>query len=63
MSLEITAKNWQSKRIDAINRKIKKSLNPRASSEAFMCEYDRVFNSKCQTKKEYKEWIRTSGKV
>ena len=64
MSVEATAvKNWQSKRIDAINRKIKRSRNARAMTEAYIEEYDRVYNSKCKTKTEYKKWIRTSGKV
>ena len=63
MSAETTAKNWQSKRIDAINLKISRSRNARAATEAFMCEYDRVYKSKCKTKTEYKKWIRTSGKV
>jgi len=64
MSVEATAvKNWQSKRIDAINRKIKRSRSVRAMTEAYIDEYDRVYKSKCKTKTEYKKWIRTSGKV
>ena len=63
MSAKVTVKTWQSKRIDAINRKIQRCLNKRAATEAYMCEYDRVYNSKFKTKKEYKLWTRTSGRV
>jgi len=63
MSTETTAKNWQSKRIDAINRKIARHPRPAAIHEVYMDEYDRVYRSKCKTKTEYKKWIRTSGKV
>tara|TARA_Y100001937_G_scaffold30054_2_gene43339 strand:+ start:1349 stop:1540 length:192 start_codon:yes stop_codon:yes gene_type:complete len=63
MSEETTAKTWQTKRIDAINRKIINSSNARALTEAYMCEYERVIESTCKTKKEYKEWTRENGKV
>ena len=63
MSAETIAKTWQSKRIDAINRKINNSPNPRAMTEAYMCEYDRVQKSTCKTKKEDKIWIRENGKA
>ena len=63
MSAKVTVKTWQSKRIDAINRKIQRCLNKRAATEAYMCEYDRVYNSKFKTKKEYKLWIRENGKA
>ncbi len=63
MSAEKIVKTWQDKRVAAINRKIKRSPNPRISSEAYMCEYDRVYRSTCKTKKEYKIWIRKNGKV
>ena len=46
--------DWKERRINAINRKIKNSKNPRAMTEAYMCEYDRVYKSTCKTKKEYK---------
>jgi len=64
MSVEATAvKNWQSKRIDAINRKIKRSRSARAMTEAYIDEYDRVYKSKCKTKTEYKKWIQENGRV
>ena len=63
MSVETTAKTWQTKRIDAINRKIFNSSNARAMTDAYMSEYERVVVSTCKTKKEYKEWTRTNGKV
>ena len=63
MSAEKIAKTWQDRRVDAINRKIKRSPNPRISTEAYMCEYDRVYRSTCKTKKEYKIWTRKNGKV
>jgi hypothetical protein len=63
MSIETTANSWQSKRIDAINRKIKRSRSARAMTEAYIDEYDRVYKSKCKTKTEYKKWIQENGKV
>ena len=63
VTVKIPVKTWQSKRIDAINRKIKRCLNKRAATEAYMCEYERVYNSKFETKKEYKSWIRENGKA
>jgi hypothetical protein len=63
MSAEAIVKTWQSKRIDAINRKIKRAARPQAVHEVYMCEYDRVYRSKCKTKKEYKIWIRKNGKA
>ena len=56
MSIETTANSWQSKRIDAINRKIKRSRSARAMTEAYI-------ESKCKTKTEYKKWIQENGKV
>ena len=47
-------KNWQSKRIDAINRKIKNSIFKQAMTENYIDEYDRIYNSKAKSKEEYK---------
>ena len=48
-------KNWQSKRIDAINRKIKNSRFKQAMTENYIDEYDLVINSKAKSKREYKQ--------
>ena len=63
MSAEKIVKTWQDKRVAAINRKINNSPNARATTEAYMCEYEKVIESKCKTKKEYKIWTRTNGKA
>ena len=48
-------KNWQSKRIDAINRKIKNfPYSKQIITEHYIDEYDRVYNSKAKNKEEYK---------
>ena len=48
-------KNWQSKRIDAINRKIKNfPYSKQIITENYIDEYDRVCNSKAKSKREYK---------
>ena len=47
-------KNWQSKRIDAINRKIKRCSNKRAMAENYIEEHFNICNSKANNKKEYK---------
>ena len=47
----ISHSSWKDKRIQAMNRKIKK--NP-YSGEYYIDEYDRVTMSKAKTKKEYK---------
>ncbi len=47
-------KNWQSKRIDAINRKIKNSIFKQSMTENYIDEYDRIYNSKAKSKEEYK---------
>ena len=54
MKVETNNKNWQSKRIDAINRKIKNSRFKQAMTENYIDEYDRVCNSKASNKEEYK---------
>jgi hypothetical protein len=63
MSAEKIAKTWQSKRIDAINRKIARAFRPAAIHEVYMDEYERVYRSECKTKKEYKIWIQKNGRV
>ena len=51
-------KNWQSKRIDAINRKIKngvaKGYSAQNITESYIDEYDRICNSQASNKEEYK---------
>ena len=46
--------NWASKRIDAMNRVIKRSSASRIYTEHFIEEYYCVINSKAKNKKEYK---------
>ena len=49
-------KNWQSKRIDAINRKIKNfPYSKQIITEHYIDEYDRVCNSQAKSKREYKQ--------
>ena len=46
---------WQGRRIDAINRKIKKFTGPKQSiSEDYAQEASDIYTSKAKTKKEYK---------
>ena len=51
-------KTWQSKRIDAINRKIKsgtaKGYSAQNITESYIDEYDRICNSQASNKEEYK---------
>jgi hypothetical protein len=47
-------KTWQSKRIDAINRKISRVANKRAMTENYIDEHWRICNSKARNKEEYK---------
>jgi hypothetical protein len=48
-------KTWQSKRIDAINRKIKNfPYSKQIITEHYIDEYDKVCNSQARSKKEYK---------
>tara|TARA_R100001591_G_C4231091_1_gene151888 strand:+ start:66 stop:287 length:222 start_codon:yes stop_codon:yes gene_type:complete len=53
-----TKKSWQDKRIDAINRKIKKGVEKGYSAqnltECYLDEYDRIYNSQARDKEEYK---------
>ena len=52
--MKANKKSWQSKRIDAINRVIKRSSSPSSWTEYFIEEYDLVINSKAKSKREYK---------
>ena len=46
---------WQDRRIDAINRKIKKFRGPKQSiNEDYAQEASDIYTSKAKTKKEYK---------
>jgi len=49
------ADTWQDRRIDAINRKIKKFRGPKQSiNEDYAQEASDIYKSKAKTKKEYK---------
>ena len=45
---------WQDRRIQAMNRKIKKGGNPVAMTDKYLDEYSAVSGSKAPTKKVYK---------
>ena len=47
-------KTWQDKRIDAMNRKIKRSGNKRAMAENYIEEHFNICNSQAKSKREYK---------
>tara|TARA_R100000655_G_scaffold105051_1_gene152901 strand:- start:173 stop:358 length:186 start_codon:yes stop_codon:yes gene_type:complete len=53
-----TKKSWQDKRVNAINRKIKKGVEKGYSAqnltECYLDEYDRIYRSQASNKKEYK---------
>ncbi len=56
--------NWKTKRINAINRIIRKYHN----GSQYIEEYDQVLKSTAKNKKEYRKereerWILTSGRV
>ena len=51
--MKANKKSWQDKRIDAINRKLKKYPG-RDTAEYYADEYWKVCNSKASSKKEYK---------
>ena len=54
-NMKTNNKNWQSKRIDAINRKIKNfPYSKNIMTENYIDEYSRVCNSKASNKEEYK---------
>jgi len=48
------ADTWQDRRIQAMNRKIKKSGRPVAMTDKYLDEYSAVSTSKAPTKKVYK---------
>ena len=49
------AETWQDRRIDAINRKIKKYPGPKQDiTEDYIQEVSDIYKSKSKTKKEYK---------
>ena len=49
------ADTWQDRRIDAINRKIKKFRGPKQDiTEDYIQEASDIYTSKAKTKKEYK---------
>ena len=56
-----STKSWVDKRIDAINRNIARSPNPKAMSEGYICEVARLHKTKCNKKKEYKAGISING--
>jgi len=47
-------KDFKTKRMDAINRKIKRSRHPRYMTENYIEEVGNIQESKATTKKEYK---------
>tara|TARA_R100000234_G_scaffold114165_1_gene89136 strand:+ start:126 stop:371 length:246 start_codon:yes stop_codon:yes gene_type:complete len=47
-------KTWQTKRINAINRKISRVANKRAMTENYIDEHWRICNSQASNKEEYK---------
>jgi hypothetical protein len=59
--MQYSSKSWIAKRVDAMNRRIARCRNPRAMTEHLLCEFDRLNNTKCKTKKEYKAWISING--
>ena len=61
MSENLTAPNWISRRVGAINRILKRKGNHRAFHEHFIDEHWRLMNTKCKTKAEYKKEGITHG--
>jgi hypothetical protein len=52
---ELVKKSWQSKRIDAINRKIKNYKGPKPHvADAYVQEAANIYTSEAKTKKAYK---------
>tara|TARA_R100000664_G_scaffold23913_1_gene33557 strand:- start:397 stop:567 length:171 start_codon:yes stop_codon:yes gene_type:complete len=49
--------SWQDKRINAMNKVIKKSGKPKVLTEHFIDEYYNVCQSKARNKMEYKKGI------
>tara|TARA_R100000654_G_scaffold485_4_gene1791 strand:+ start:182 stop:415 length:234 start_codon:yes stop_codon:yes gene_type:complete len=54
VNMKAEIKNWKSRRVDAINRKIKRSSDKRAMAENYIEEHYNICNSKAKSKKEYK---------
>ena len=52
--MKANKQTWQSKRIDAINRKIKNCANKQAMTENYIDEHWRICNSQASNKEEYK---------
>ena len=56
--MKVEIKNWQSKRIDAINRKIRhgkaRGYSAKIIAENYIEEHYNICNSKAKNKKEYK---------
>ena len=52
--MKANTKIWQTKRIDAINRKIKNSSFKKAMTENYIEEHFNICNSKVESKREYK---------
>ena len=56
--MKVERKSWQSKRIDAINRKIKNGMargySAQNIAENYIEEHWKICNSKASSKKEYK---------
>ena len=48
-------KSFQSKRVDAINRKIERSSNKKAMIDTYVEEYGDITSTKAKNKKEYKQ--------
>ena len=63
MSQSLTATDWITRRVGAINRILKSKGNHRSFAEHFIDEHWRLMNTKCKTKREYKTWTRINGKV
>jgi hypothetical protein len=53
--MKANIKTWQDKRINAINRKIKRCSNKRAMAENYIEEHFNICNSKAKSKREYKQ--------
>ena len=52
---KVVTKSWQSKRIDAINRKIKNYKGPKPHiADAYAQEAANIYTSEAKTKKAYK---------
>jgi len=47
-------KSFQSKRVDAMNRKIQRSSNKKAMTEHYIEEHGEITSTKAKNKKEYK---------